>query len=244
VNGIVAEITGIPIGSEFAARIPLEMGANELNVKLTTVSNKQISQTLAVNRTGTIPYKFYVLERNGVDQITNQLKIINTATDQIIQAEIDFEGDGAIDLVLDSDFEEPITHIYDVEGIHIPKVTITDINGMQYVLGQVVNVVSSEIIDQLLKEQWALMNDALLQGNHKLASDFVIDHEKDAYGEVFYLLLPSFSTIIQSYSDFQTIKIRNNYASFILNRDIDGIDRAFIVTYLLDMNGVWRLSGM
>jgi hypothetical protein len=244
VNGIVAEITGIPIGSEFAARIPLEMNANELNVKLTTVSNKQISQTLTVNRTGTIPYKFYVLERNGVDQITNQLKIINTATDQIIQAEIDFEGDGAIDLVLDSDFEEPITHIYDVEGIHIPKVTITDINGMQYVLGQVVNVVSSEIIDQLLKEQWALMNDALLQGNHKLASDFVIDHEKDAYGEVFYLLLPSFSTIIQSYSDFQTIKIRNNYASFILNRDIDGIDRAFIVTYLLDMNGVWRLSGM
>ncbi|MGD8909300.1 MAG: hypothetical protein PVI92_08115, partial [Chromatiales bacterium] len=99
-------------------------------------------------------------------------------------------------------------------------------------------------LDQLLNEQWALMNDALLQGNHKLASDFIIDYEKESYAEVFYLLLPSITSIIQSYSDFQAIKIRSNYASFILNRDIDGIDRAFIVTYMLDANGVWRLSGL
>jgi hypothetical protein len=244
VNGVVAQITGIPIAREFTARVPLEMGVNELNVKLTTISNKQISQTLTLNRTGTIPYKFYVLEGNGVDQIANQLNIVNTSADEIIQAELDFEGDGVIDLVLNSDFEEPITHVYDVEGIHTPQVTITDINGMQYVLTQVVNVVSSAMLDQLLNEQWALMNDALLQGNHKLASDFIIDYEKESYAEVFYLLLPSITSIIQSYSDFQAIKIRSNYASFILNRDIDGIDRAFIVTYMLDANGVWRLSGL
>lgn len=244
VNGVIAEISGNPFGSEFAVRVPIEMGVNELEVNLTTVSDKQVSQALTVNRTGSIPYKFYVSERNGIDRIENQLTIVNTGADTIIQVDVDFEGDGSIDQVLVDNFEERIPHIYDYEGIYFPQVTVTDSNGFQYTIDRIVNVVSSSRIDQLLQEQWVSLNDALIQGNHKLATGFMIDHEKEAYGEIFYLLLPRFSAIIQSHLNFQPINVYSNYASYLLNRDINGVNRAFFVTYQRDLNGVWRLSGM
>jgi hypothetical protein len=244
VNGIVAQMTGDPYGSEFAVRVPLAMGANELEVVVTTISHKQVSQILSLNRTGASPYRFYVTERAGVDQIDNKLNIINTGNDQIVQVDIDFEGDGSIDQTLLDGFDEQISHRYDMEGLYYPQVTITDQNGLQFTLVQIVNVLSASRINQIAQNQWSMMNNALMLGNHKLASDCLIDRQREEFGAIFYQLLPRFPAIIQSYSELQPVEMNTLYSSFLINRDIDGVDRAFIVEYVRDANGVWRLAGM
>ncbi|MBV2094996.1 MAG: PKD domain-containing protein [Candidatus Thiodiazotropha sp. (ex Codakia orbicularis)] len=244
VNDIVAEIAGDPYGSEFSARVPLEMGVNELVITVTPVSHKQVTQTLSVNRTGDIPFRLFVSHRNGIDEIVNRLNIVNKGSDSILQIDVDYEGNGSVDEVLLDNFEMDINHTYSIEGIYYPQVVVTDANGNQYTLTQLVNVVSTERINQLLQEQWAAMNIALAGMNHGLATDYLIEYERDAYGEMFYLLLPQFPGIISSYSALQPITLTYKYASYLINRDVDGIDRAFVVTYLRDVYGVWRLAGL
>ncbi|MEW8621671.1 MAG: hypothetical protein AB2559_08835 [Candidatus Thiodiazotropha endolucinida] len=88
------------------------------------------------------------------------------------------------------------------------------------------------------------MNLALTQGNHGLAADYLFEGSRKKYSKIYYLLLPYFSEIVQSYSSLQLYKIYPNYASYVINRDIEGADRAFIISFVKDDTGLWRVSSM
>ncbi|MEW8544011.1 MAG: PKD domain-containing protein [Candidatus Thiodiazotropha sp.] len=244
INGIVAERANGPNGSEFAARIPLVDGGNELTITATTLAGKQISQSLTVTREGEDPVKFFVTDNNGIAPFTNTLNFTNSSSTPVSQIEIDYEGDGVYDETLVNDLMDDIYYQYEITGLYYPQVRFTDSNGLQYIATQIVNVVSQQQIDEYLQEIWGNMNLALTQGNHGLAADYLFEGSRKKYSKIYYLLLPYFSEIVQSYSSLQLYKIYPNYASYVINRDIEGADRAFIISFVKDDTGLWRVSSM
>lgn len=74
INGIVAQRGGIPYGSEFAAIIPLQAGANIVTITATTQSRKQVSQTLTINSTGNTGQNVPVIDL-GYDSAQTKVQI-------------------------------------------------------------------------------------------------------------------------------------------------------------------------
>jgi hypothetical protein len=244
VNGVVAERINGPNGSEFAARIPLLEGDNLIRVLATTLASSVSGLSISVSREGSDPVDFYVSERNCMAPHINTLSFGVSLGVTISQLEIDFEGDGVYDEVITSGFMDDIFYQYDVAGIFYPKARFTLSTGEQYTVTQVVNVESQEQIDQHLSELWDNMNLALTQGNHGLAVEYLSEENREKYAKLYYLLLPYFSEIVQSYSPLQVYKIYPGYASYIVNRDIAGTDHAFIVSFFRGSEGLWRVLNM
>ncbi|MEW8005072.1 MAG: PKD domain-containing protein [Candidatus Thiodiazotropha sp.] len=244
INNIVAEKGGDPYGSEFAARVPLVDGVNEIQITATTLSRKHITQTLTINRVSDLPIDFFVAESNGITPLTNRFNLINTTQNQIAQIDIDFEGDGVIDETIVDNLTADIYHQYDVGGLYYPQVLVTDAIGNQYTVTQLVGVVATEQIDMLLQDLWLSMNAALIQGNQGLAVDHLYEESIQMYGDIFFVLLPEFPTIIQGYSDLQLLQIHPDHGSYLVNRNINAIDRAFIIEFVMDYYGVWRVFSM
>ncbi|MEW8338052.1 MAG: hypothetical protein AB2596_20755, partial [Candidatus Thiodiazotropha sp.] len=116
--------------------------------------------------------------------------------------------------------------------------------GNQYTVTQLVGVVATEQIDMLLQDLWLSMNAALIQGNQGLAVDHLYEESIQMYGDIFFVLLPEFPTIIQGYSDLQLLQIHPDHGSYLVNRNINAIDRAFIIEFVMDYYGVWRVFSM
>ncbi|WP_419631099.1 hypothetical protein, partial [Thiolapillus sp.] len=57
INGIPVQRGGTPWGSEFALRVPLQMGSNSIEITATGQSGKQISQSLTVTRSGSAAFQ-------------------------------------------------------------------------------------------------------------------------------------------------------------------------------------------
>ncbi|MCU7936841.1 MAG: hypothetical protein KZQ99_18540 [Candidatus Thiodiazotropha sp. (ex Dulcina madagascariensis)] len=244
VNGIVAERSGEPYGSEFTARVPLEEGANELQVTATTLSRRQVSQTLTVNRISASPIRFFVSERNGFAPLENRLSLVSEGASPIVQVDIDYEGDGGIDETLVDDFERDLLYLYETEGLYFPTVIVTDADGLQHSLTQVVNLVSEARILAQLENHWSGMNSALNDGNLGLALEHVSVSRSEKYGRLFTYLLPKMPEIIASYSQFHIDYLAMDHAFVHVVRTIGGENRVFTVGFNQDIFGVWRIISM
>ncbi|MEW8624652.1 MAG: PKD domain-containing protein [Candidatus Thiodiazotropha sp.] len=244
VNEIVAERVGGPNGNQFVARIPLAEGANRIVVTATSQSGKRFSQDISVTREGQDPVDFYITEKRTVAPFTSTFSFASSLGVTVNEIEVDFEGDGVYDETITAGVNENLYFYYDVPGVYYPQARFTLASGEQYVVTQVVSAISQVQLEQHLRELWTNMNLALTQQNHGRAVGYVAEENRDKYSEVFYLLLPYFSEIVSSYSALATVEIYSSYASYLINRDIEGVDHAFFVSFVRGEDGLWRVSSM
>ncbi len=245
VNGIVAHRGGTPYGREFAARVPLVPGANEINVTATLLSGKQITETLTVTSNSESQFGVYASPDNSFTPTTTNLTVVNINDLTIQQIELDFDGDGGVDQIVASDFTASISYEYAEPGIYFPRITILDSDDVRHTETLVIGVQTKEQIDNLLKELWNGMNSALMDRNHSLAVEYLIQEDSsEGYATTYYVLLPHMSEILGSYTAFNPITISMRFSEYLLNRDIDGVNRAFFIYFMPDTDGVWRLNNI
>ncbi|MCU7859081.1 MAG: hypothetical protein KZQ86_04450, partial [Candidatus Thiodiazotropha sp. (ex Lucinoma kastoroae)] len=244
VNGIVAERGGEPYGHEFIAKVPLAEGSNELTIMATTLSRKQVSQTLTVNRSGESPVSFFVSESSGFAPLENRLSFHHGGVNPVLQVDIDYDGDGGIDQTLVDNFDQDLIYTYDTEGLYTPQITVTDADGMQYTLTQLVNVVAEGRILTQLEDHWSHMNNALSEGNLGLALEHIGMSRSEKYGRFFRYLLPKMPEIVASYSPLQVNSLAMDHASVHVVRSINDENRVFTISFNQDIFGVWRIIGM
>ncbi|MCF6262766.1 MAG: PKD domain-containing protein [Xanthomonadales bacterium] len=245
VNGIVARLGGDPYGSEFAVMIPLESGSQEISVIATSLSRKQLTETITVTGGTQDLFLAYADPGHAFAPATTKFNIIDLNQTNIERIELDFDGNGSIDETIESNFTQAISHEYIQPDIHLPVITVVDLDGNSYRHELVVGIETEAQLDQLMQQVWSGMNAALVAGNLGLAQEYLLtEGTEESYGLVFYLLLPHMPDVIASYSSFQSVAIELSYGEYLLNRDIDGIDRAFFVYLIIDGNGVWRIGSM
>jgi PKD repeat protein len=243
VNGKVAERGGN--GLEFIARVPLDQGSNELQITATTLSRRHVSQTVTVNRTvEENPLLFFLSKRSGFTPLENRFRFYNEGTSPTVRVDIDYDGDGGIDETLVDNFDQDLRYTYTEEGIYSPRITLTDEEGEQHSVTQLVNVVASDRILTQLGTLWSQMNDALSSGNLDLALEYIDWTHSKMYARLFHYLLPEMPEAVESYSQPYTNRLATDHASFHVVRTIDGQNYAFMICFNRDRFGVWRIYNM
>ncbi|MGD9223286.1 MAG: PKD domain-containing protein [Desulfobacteraceae bacterium] len=242
VNGLVADRGDD--GREFIARVPLGQGSNELQITATTLSRKHVSQTLTVNRSGESPVTFFVSEQAGFAPMESRFRFYNGAESPTVQVDLDYDGDGGIDETLVDNFERDLRYTYTEEGLYTPRMTLTDEDGVQHTVTQLVNVVAQDRFIDRMENLWTQMNSALSGGNLGLALEHIDTTHSEMYKKLFRYLLPEMPEVIESYSQLYVNHLAADHASFHVVRTIDGENYVFTICFNRDVFGVWRIYNM
>ena len=250
VNGVVAHRGGTPYGSEFAAVVPLTPGSNTLTITATLLNRKQMTQTLIVTRNNDNLLSVDATPVNAFAPSTISFTITNSGLVGIEMVELDFDGNGATDQfitfeqILAGALKNPIKHDYAEPGLYLPKITILDKNNVSRTEELAVSVQSKAQINQIIKGVWDGMNTALAAGNHGLAMNYLTGTGQQGYGKIFYQLLPYMKSIISGYSNLEPVDTGLTYGEHAVSEVVDGTSRIFLIQFMQDYNGVWRVEGM
>ena len=250
VNGIVAHLGGNPYGSEFAATVPLQTGNNSLTITATLLNRKQLSQTLIIYRSGDNLLNVTASPNQAFAPAEVEFTITDSGQTGIQMVELDYDGDNITDRLITFDqilagtLKNPITHTYTEPGLYQPVITIIDRDNNSHREDLSISIQDKGQIDQIIRELWGSMNAALVAGNHGLATESITDSSMSGYSRIFYLLLPHMNSIVSGYTDIAAVDIGLTYGEYAVGEEIDGSSRIFLIQFMQDYKGVWRLEGM
>jgi hypothetical protein len=83
------------------------------------------------------------------------------------------------------------------------------------------------------------MVSALVAGDRDGALTYLSPAAQQKYEPVFDVLLPFMTDIVGSFSELQRVSM-----SAAINRTIDDRNRIFLIYFLRDADGVWRIDSM
>jgi len=238
VNGIVAAITG---NTFVAPNVPLQPGANTLTAIATAPNNQTATQSVSVTSSGSAPIQFVASPAQGVTPLAVTFTINNRTGNAIQSARADFTGSG---FFIDVSPNVPITRSYATAGTFNARFIITDSTGATY--NQTVTIVAQDPaqIDQILRTAWNGFTTALAAGDTVQALQYFNNQAQQKYQPVFQALASSLPQIVGSFSQPQLMNITNEIGEYAINRTIDGVNRLFLIYFLRDVDGVWRVDSM
>ena len=87
-------------------------------------------------------------------------------------------------------------------------------------------------------------NAGLNANNPAQALNELTPNAQEKYGPVFTALQNNLPTIVAGFSNLQIVDINTEYAEYAVNRTIDGVNRVFLINFVKDGNGAWKLDSM
>ena len=164
-----------------------------------------------------------------------------TSLSGISQVELDANGDGIVDFTgttlegLSVTFAEP--------GLYFPTVQVTDAANTVYTDVAIIQVVNDSQLDTLLVSKWNAMKNALRVGDTTAAASYIVIDKRASYQVVFNNLTIPFSAIDQMLGNivYQATKGFNVEYEMLMNDGPDGT-LSYMVLFILDKDGVWRIS--
>ena len=138
--------------------------------------------------------------------------------------------------------EPKVTAQYQSPGLYFPKVTVTDNQGNTYTETTLVNVLSREEMDALLRSKWEGMKGALSQGNINEALNYFVKDSREEYREIFELLAPQLPALVSAMREINMVEIKGNMAEYYIKRFQRGVDISYFIYFMRDENGIWRIS--
>lgn len=239
VNGIVAAQNA----NRFYAEMPLNPGANSVTATATTPEGITATQTISVSSSGTASIRVSVEPKSGIAPLKTTFAVQNNTASPISKIQIDFDGNGSIDYT-GTDPNAPVAFTYAAPGVYQARITVTDSQSNVFTQDVLVSVQDGAQMDQMFTALLGGMNTALISGDVTKAGSYLNTAAKQKYLPVFQTLLPQMPQIIASYSPLHRISISGEIGEYAINRTIGGRDKIFLIYFLQDSDGVWRLDAM
>lgn len=240
VNGQIVCISGTNF---YASNVPLQTGSNTLEVTVTTADGVTITQSITVNSTGMAPIQVKVTPECGFAPLTTSFVITNNTANTITNIEADFDNDSIIDFT-STDPNVSITYTYNTIGVYQANITVTDNLGTQHASGHTIVVSDITNMDAMLRGIYSGILDRLRVGAIDGALNSVSSEIQDKYQTIFNTLQSNLPTIVDQLGTLQTGTIGVNLAEYAIVRNESGVDRAYLIYFIRDENGVWRIGGM
>lgn len=180
---------------------------------------------------------------NGIAPFTTTFRLANIDGYDVAEAAVDFDADGIADYRLQQP-DEAVTHTFNHSGLYDVTMTARTVAGEMLQMKVAVLVQSSEELDELLRSVWNGMNQALTAGDVQQALNFVTRKSRRRYEPVFDALRDHMGEIVSSYSDPIAVTLTEGMGEYAVNRIIDGEDYIFLIYFLKDGGGVWRVVEM
>ncbi len=237
VNGVAAAVDG---GGNFYAQVELIAGSNTLTAQVTTPAGATAvhSITVTANPAPASPVAITADQWQGLAPLT----VTFTASGVTGTYTASVSNPGG---TLDQSNPAVLFKInYTTPGVYQPTVTITDSLGATATKTFTIVVQDPAQLDQMLKATWSGMNDALLAGDKAAALRYLNVQAQAKYGPVFDVLMPYMPEIIASYSPLTSASISSGMGEFAIRRLNNGVYEIFLVYFLRDVDGVWRIDEM
>ena len=241
VNGVVAQV----VGTQFYANLSLLPGSNTLTVVATTPSGIQVTDSVSVTANApTVDSTEIVIEpQSGIAPLTVRITASSNTGKSIAQIRLDANGDGASDVVKNNPVD-PVEYVYSAPGVYQAKITVTDSAGAASEHTLAIVVYDGKHMDQLFTALWDGMNSALVQGDSATAVSFLNDTARLKYQPVFEALKTHFPEIIASYSPLNRVSISSDIGEYAVVRLNNGQNQLYLIYFLKDVDGVWRVDSM
>jgi hypothetical protein len=241
VNGEVALVSG----NQFYANLNLAPGPNTLTAVATTPEGVSASDSVTVNlnRDSPDPVQISAEPQSGVAPLKVRFRFDNFSGQTIQQIGADFNGDGSNDFST-NDPAAPVEFTYSTPGVYHATISVTDTENT--VSSQTLVVVVSDAVqmDTLFINLWNGMNEELVRGNVIGAMQYLNENAKRKYQRVFSVLLPQMPQIIASYSPLRRVSISEFIGEYAVVRPFNNQKRLYLIYFLKDQDGVWRLDAM
>lgn len=237
VNGTIAEING-----EYwaASDIPLTSGDNTITAEAVDANDNAAQEGITIH-TDTIeqPITISVTPRSGIAPLSTTFSIDTDISGTITTYRIDFDGDGATDLEQATD--EGITHIYNTQGMYYPTVTIKESSGSTYTETTVINVLSKDGMDTLLKGKWTGMKAGLQSGDITTTLKYFAEGAQERYQGIFTALQDNLAEIAANMQEIGLVYIKDGMAKYRIRRQEDAGEITYYIYFQLDKDGLWKI---
>lgn len=229
-------------GKHFYATIPLQPGINKITVVGTTPQGQSATTSITVTRTGDAPIKVTASPTQGLGPLNVSFSVVSQTGNPIQHIQADFQGDGIVDF--DSrDPNAPIEFVYRNPGVYQAKFTMIDTQSA-YTQSVMIAVKTPEEIDQAARAAWDGMTQALVKKDVSNALLYLSPESRDTYQPVFEALLTEMRKVVQSWSALKQSQIHSEYAEYAIRSDDNGVDRLYLIYFVQDNDGVWRIASM
>jgi hypothetical protein len=242
VNGVVAAAVPAESGLRYVAEVPLKTGQNTLRVLARSQDGRTVEREVSVTSTGPFPYRIFSHRQAGAAPFDAAIEVWDQLGYGIRRIDVDFDGDGAVDLSTDGGGD--IATTYTGVGVRQARVTVFDDAMDAHTKLVTFVLLDPGAVDGNIQALWSGMNTALVSGDKAAALAFLSDQARDQYGPVFDALLPHMPEIVASYSPLKRSSISASYTEYGVNRVIDGTKRVFLVGFVVNEFGQWQLDSM
>lgn len=236
VNGTIAEING----NIWTATVALTIGQNIIEVTAKDSSGNTDKKSVTINtETTDQPVTITTNPSSGIAPLTATFSIDTSISNPITSYRIDFEGNGVTDEET-TDISN-ITHTYDTPGIYYPTVTATDSQNNTYTETTIINVLSKEQMDALLKGKWDGMKEALGNGDVAGALNYHLESSKERYQTIYSALKDQLPAIAANMNDIQLIYLKNGKAKYRIRRQEADGEFTYYIYFIMGENGLWKI---
>lgn len=239
VNGQIAATQA----NRFYATVPLTLGNNTLTATATTPDGQTVSDTVTVNSSGIAPVKVKSSPGGGVAPLLVTFTLTNSTGRPIQSIGVDYNGDGTNDFST-TDPNVGFAFTYNIPGVYQAVFDIMDDQGAHYIAKAQVVVNDAAQMDVLFNSVWDGMKSALVANDQTGALQYLDEVAKEKYGPVFIHLAPHMPAIVNTFSPLQRVSISEHVGEYAVNHTIGGVNRIFLIYFLQDANGIWRLDSM
>ncbi len=242
VNGAAAAISN----NQFFATVPLTEGNNTLTATATTLDGATVRDAVAVIGTSTESESIQVFAdpQSGIAPLTVQFNVANSADDPLQRFEVDFDGDGSVDVTTTDPNVLVATHTYTTPGVFQAQSTVTDGAGIVHSAAHVIVVNSFDTAGQMLRGVYTTMLDRLRVGDIQGALNTVTGSARAKYEAVFTAIGPGLASAVDQLGTIERTSISEDFAEFMIVRETNGERRAYFLYFLRGEDGVWRIESM
>ena len=239
VNGVVAALSS---STFIAPNVPLQPGANTLTVTASASGQQAVTRTISVTSSGPAPIEVAVGSAEGVTPLATTFSLNNRTGNTIQSIRADFTGSGFFS------FFDPLRAIsfnYRTPGTFNARFIITDSTGATY--NQTVTVVAENPaqIDQILRTAWNGFTTALASRDTAQALQYFNARAQVKYGPVLNALQPFLPQIVANFAPIQLSTLEGGIGEYAVKRtNAAGITNLYLIYFIQDNDGVWRLDTM
>lgn len=233
--------------NEFHALVTLGQGLQTVTARAVTPTGKVATSRISVFVESDPLFSPVVTIRVGPQAgpapLKTRFEVEPSSTVPISKIEIDFDGNGSIDQVINGISAE-INHVYQNPGVYQPTVKVSYGQGQVYTETKLIVVPDAVELEENFQVVWGDFTTVLRTGDVAGALGFLTEGARNRYGRVLTTLRNDLPSIVASFSSLRRVSVSPNIAEYAVNRTIGGRNKIFLIYFLHDQDGIWRIDSM
>ena len=230
-------------GNWFVENVPLDNGANTLNIVVSTLDADPLLTSLSLSSTGVPEYDFVIDTASIVTPGSVQVRLTHRGSKTFLRAEFDVNGDGATDYTTTALTDGDVTFGVNVTGSGILPISVQvfDNTGLAvYSATRHVLAVAQEKQAAFIKDQYSEIMARLKGGDISGAAKRFTTSHQAALTNMFNAFGAELSSVVDQLGVIGSIDPHTDITGLELVRG----STVFPLNFVRDPDGIWRLDGM